>query len=214
MAGLGTKIRELRESRLWTQNELAKRSGIGRSYISLLETDNLVKPSADYIVKLARAFNIRPEELYQAAGYIKEVTIHGFRSVKETPQDILERLRVAISSTVPIYEDFPFHAGSPVEPVDQLSVIKYRARDANLEGYYAYGNCLEPTIHDGDIIIIDRDRQIENGDVVVALVNGKQCIARLKKIADELYLENNEGRIKLEQDIIAALVIEVRRRLK
>ena len=39
-------------------------------------------------------------------------------------------------------------------------------------------------------------------------------IARLRKVADELYLENNQGRFKFEESEVAASVIEVIRRLK
>lgn len=212
-SGLGQKIFALRLARAWTQVELAKRSGIGRSYISLLETNNIVKPSADYLVKLARAFNIRPEELYHAAGYITSVRPI-FPWQKEKPEEILDRFRIAMPATVPIYEDFPFHAGVPVEPVDYVPVAKERARGRTLEGYLAHGNCLEPEISDGNIIIVDRDGQIDHGDIVACLVNNKLYLGRLRKIADELWLENNEGRIKLKEAQVAAPVIEVRRRLK
>lgn len=208
---LGQKLKTLRAERDWTQLELAKRAGLDRGYIANLEIDGVKKPAGQVFIKLAHAFNIPTENLYVAAGYIKEV----YRVQRpETSEDILERLRVSISSTVPIYEEFPFHAGSPVLPVDQVAVIKYRARGRNLEGYIAQGNCLEPDIKDGNIIIIDRDAQIDNGDIVAALVDGELYLARLRKIAGELYLENNNGRIKLEEAQVSAPVIEVRRRLK
>lgn len=70
---LGQKIRELRAERGWTQLELAKHSGLDRGYIANLEIDNVNKPAAEVFLKLAHAFNIRPEELYQAAGYIEEI---------------------------------------------------------------------------------------------------------------------------------------------
>lgn len=209
---LGEKLKELRADRGWTQNELAKRSGLDRGYIANLETNMVDKPSADTFLKLARAFNIRTEELFQAAGYISDRIDYLLR--RETSEEILERLRIVHPVTVPIYEDFPFHAGAPVQPMDYVPVVKERAKGRNLEGYIARGKCLEPEISDGNIIIVDRDGQIEHGDIVAALVDGMLYLARLRKIGDELYLENNNGRIKLEQDTIAAPVIEVRRRLK
>jgi len=210
--GLGERLKELRAERNLTQNDLAKRTGLGRGYLAQLETNVVANPSADTFLKLARAFNIRPEELYFAAGYT--VGSRPIQPRQETPEDILERLRVTISSTVPIYEDFPIYAGEPVEPVDYVSIVKDRAKGRNLEGYIAHGNCLSPTIEDGNIIIVDRDGQMDNGDIVAALVDGQLYLARLRKIADEVYLENNDGRIKLDECQVAAPVIEVRRRLK
>jgi len=206
-------LKELRAEREWTQLELAKRSGLDRGYIANLEIDGVGKPAGEVFIKLARAFNIRPEELYQAAGYIIDTNVL-LRVHKETPEDILDRLRVSISSTVPVYEDFPFHAGSPVEPVDHVPIVKERARGRNLEGYIARGNCLEPEISNGNIIIVDRDGQIDNGDIVAALVDDMLHLGRLRKIADELWLESNHGRFKLEEAQVAAPIIEVRRKLK
>ena len=210
---MGTKLRELRAERGWTQNELAKRSGVARTNLASIETGKVMKPATETILKLARAFNINERELYHAAGYILDTSVL-VRLGKESSEDILERLRIIIPYTVPIYEDFPFHAGSPVEPVDHVAMVRDRAKGRKLEGYIVHGNCLEPEISDNNIIIVDRDGQIDNGDIVAALVDGELYLARLRKIAGEVYLENNDGRIKLEECQIAAPVIEVRKRLK
>lgn len=209
---LGQKIKELRTQRDWTQNELAKRTNLGRGYLAQLEANIVAKPSADTFLKLARAFNIRPEELYQAAGYIKDA--RGISQQKETPHELLERVRITLPESVPIYEEFTLHAGRPIEAIDYIPVVRDQARGKNLEGYIVHGKCLEPEINDGDIIIIDRDGQIEHGNIVACLVQGELHLARLRKIADELFLESNERRIKLDEAQIAAPVIEVRRRLK
>jgi transcriptional regulator with XRE-family HTH domain len=209
---LTNKIKQLREERNWTQDELAKRSGLDRAYIAAIETKQIKKPSVGSFIKLARAFKIRPEELYQAAGYIKDVrtTIPH----KESWDEILVRFNVAMPSSVPIYEEFPFHAGEDVAPIDFIPMVKNHVKKRNLEGYIVRGSCLRPKIEDKDIIIIDRDAPIENGDIVACLVDGKMHLARLRKIANELWLENNDGRILFTECEVAAPVIEVRRRLK
>lgn len=55
----GEVIRMLRELKGWTQEELARRSGIGASNLSLLENDRLEigKKRAE---QLARAFKVHP----------------------------------------------------------------------------------------------------------------------------------------------------------
>ena len=210
---LGLKIRELRTSRDWSQEELAKRSGVGRSYISLLETDNLGKPSADYLVRLARAFSIRPEELYQAAGYIKDA--RATYQPRETSEDILERLRLAHPISIPVYTEFPIQAGEGVEPVEY--VYRERNKDAskNIEGYLIHGDSMAPVVIHNDIVIVDRDGQIDKGDIVAALIDGRLYISKFRKIGGELWLENRHGsRIKFDECQMAAPVIEVIRRLK
>jgi len=209
---LDEKIKQLREERKWTQDELARRSGLDRAYIAAIETRQIKKPSVESFLKLARAFKIRPEELYQAAGYIKDVGT--FIPHKESWEDMLVRFNIAMPSSVPIYEEFPFHAGEDVRPIDFVPVVKDNVKKRNLEGYIVRGNCLSPKIEDKDVIIIDRDTPIENGDIVACLIDTRMHLARLRKISNQLWLENNDGRILFKKFEVAAPVIEVRRRLK
>jgi len=210
---IGEIIRRVRKSKDLSQRKLSDLSGVDRAYICQLEAGKAGSITLVTARKLAQGLGVSPSIFLGSGGELqKEAPTIIYR--QETPEDILERLRVAISSTVPIYEDYPFHAGSPVEPIDHVAIVRNRARGKNLEGYVARGNCLEPDIKDGYIIIVDRDGQIDNGDIVAALVDGELYLARLRRIADEVYLENNNGRIKLEDCQVAAPVIEVRRKLK
>jgi transcriptional regulator with XRE-family HTH domain len=55
----GEVIRMLRELKGWTQNELARRSGINATNISLLENDK-VEIGKKRVEKLAKAFDVHP----------------------------------------------------------------------------------------------------------------------------------------------------------
>ena len=55
---LSTVIRELREQRDLTQEELAKRAKITRSHLSLLEAGHRKNPSLDILKRLARALGV------------------------------------------------------------------------------------------------------------------------------------------------------------
>jgi len=209
---LSQKLKELRVERNWTQQELARRAGVSRQSISYYEQQDRERPTADILLSVARAFNIKPEELYQAAGYIKGDKGTSLRS--ETPEEILDRLKLATPVSIPVYTDYPFHAGDPVEPVDFVYRARPKLANKNIEGYIVHGKCLEPDINNGDIIIVDREGEINNGDIIACLLDNEIHIARLRKIADELWLESNDGRRKFEECQVAAPVIECIRRLK
>jgi len=165
-------------------------------------------------VKLARAFNIRPEELYQAAGYIEEART-AYEPRKETASELLQRATVAMPIAYPIYETFYFHAGGSLEsPMEYHYIEPERAAGKNIQVFRVHGHCLTPVVNEGDAVVIDLDGQIDNGDIVAALVDNGLRIGRFRKIGNELYLENNEGRIKFEDCRVAAPVIEVVKRLK
>lgn len=212
---LSEKIKALRLERGWTQLRLARQSGLDRGYIANLEGTRAIKrPSADALLKLARAFNIKPEELYEAAGYVKGDQDNYHR--QETPEEILDRLKLATPISIPVYpwEAFPFHAGEAIEPIEYVYRARPKMTTKNIEAYIAHGNCLEPRINDGDIIVIDRNGMIDNGDVVACLIDNQFHVLRVHKVVDELWLENNHGKFKFEQCVEAAPVIEVIRRLK
>ena len=65
MNELAVKLKVLRAERGWSQEELAKRSGVCVTSISFIETgkrDNKVI-RVETLVKLAKAFGIEPNEL-------------------------------------------------------------------------------------------------------------------------------------------------------
>jgi len=212
---LADKVRQLRKERGWTQLELAKKSGVNRGYIANLEGSKSVKrPSAFVLLKLARAFRVRPEDLYVAAGYINEPRIsyrHG-----ETPEELLDRLRIATPHSIPVYdwEHYPFHAGNEVEPREYIYRTRNTPPHGRVEAYFVHGDCLEPIINSGDIIIVDHEAAIDNNDIVACVLDGKLQVLRVKKVAGDTWLESNRGRYHFEECQYAAPVIECIRRLK
>lgn len=67
MRELGSKIKELRESRNWSQSYLAKRAGITKSAISTYE-QGIRTPSADVLCSFAKAFGVSADYLLGIEG--------------------------------------------------------------------------------------------------------------------------------------------------
>ena len=208
---IGQKIKELRKERGWSQYKLAEKAGVPRTSLASWELDRTV-PKTEFILKLTRALNITVEELYQAAGYIKE-TKTPYRH-KETPEELWRRAMLATPITLQVCEDFTLHAGEPVEPAEYVHVDRPRATGKDLYAFRVKGDCLSPEINDGDTLIVDRRSDVKSDDVVACLMDREVHIGRLKKVDEDLWLENNHGRFKLESAEIVAKVIEVNRRLK
>ena len=68
---LGQKVRELREQQGLTQGQVAQYSGLKRSYVSLVESGEIERPSAEKLLRLAKGLHVAPEVLFEAAGYVK-----------------------------------------------------------------------------------------------------------------------------------------------
>jgi len=207
MTTLGQRLKELRKERDWTQHELAQKSGLDRGYIANLEVDGVANPSAESFLKLSRALGIRPEVLYEAAGY--NVGPISGETTPDNPEDLIERLRRIQPRAIPVYDEFPIHLhGEGTDIVDHVYVDRNQITGKNLEGYIAKGDCLYPRINDGEIIIVDRDAEIQPGDIVICVIGDKCHGGKLIDIEKEIYLQNNDDVIKVTDcDNIAKIVL-------
>ena len=65
MARLGSRLRDLRAVRGWTQEELARRAGLSKSYLSRIE-DGDRQPSLASLLSLSQAFDVPLAALFAA----------------------------------------------------------------------------------------------------------------------------------------------------
>ena len=67
LRGLGWRVRQLRESKGWTQESFAVRASLDRSYVAGIEA-GLRNPSTKAVAKLARALGVTLSQLFQNVG--------------------------------------------------------------------------------------------------------------------------------------------------
>src|SRR5690242_14761505 len=70
---LGAYIHKLRTEKRLTQEELAEKSGLARSYISRIEDDQFKYPSAMVLIRLAKGLGVSHDTIFQIAGYIPKM---------------------------------------------------------------------------------------------------------------------------------------------
>jgi transcriptional regulator with XRE-family HTH domain len=94
--------------------DAAARIGISHTYLSILEkgidprNGNAVKPSAETLQKLARAYNYPYEKLMEAAGYLNRGEFEQNKAGDQTPvelEKILRETRVMLEGVVLDDED-------------------------------------------------------------------------------------------------------------
>lgn len=66
MNKMGYKIKDLREARSMTQEELAEKSGVSRGTISALENEESKNATTSTLMKLAIALGVTLDELFFA----------------------------------------------------------------------------------------------------------------------------------------------------
>nr|DAG86088.1 MAG TPA: Repressor protein CI [Caudoviricetes sp.] len=138
--------------------ELSRLSGITPSSISDYLTGKY-EPKQDKIDLIARALNISPAWLM---GYDSE------RSTRKKGTRIPVLGRVA--------------AGIPIEAItdvdDWEEIPESMAKTGEYFALRITGNSMEPRMLDGDVVIVKRQSDVDNGDVAVVLVNGNDATVK------------------------------------
>lgn len=71
MNRLGACLRELRDARGWTQEELGERADVPQTTVSSLESGRVTRTSDANMARLAKALSVPRRVLYAAAGLIE-----------------------------------------------------------------------------------------------------------------------------------------------
>jgi transcriptional regulator with XRE-family HTH domain len=207
----GDRLKELRSERNWTQKELAARSGIKRGYLASLEAGLVNNPSVPMFLKLASALGVPAEDLYRSAGYVEDSQVS--RRLLQTPDDMIDRLRTVQPAAIPLcrWEDFPFRSSDTPLPFDHIYRSRSRAVGRRMEAYVVHGTRYDPVVGENDVIIVDREAPLDEGEMVACRLRGIPTIGRLVKIAGDLFLDNGAERVSFTRCDAPAIIIEVRR---
>ena len=156
MMNTGELIKKLRKEKGMTQEDLGKLLGINRAAVNKMETGVTVNFKRDTLLKLSEVFNISVTDLLQSD------------KPKPTHKRIPVLGRVA--------------AGEPTEQIEDI--IGYEeipfawAESATYFALRIHGDSMEPRMFEGDVVIIRQQECAENGDIVIASVNGQDATCK------------------------------------
>lgn len=171
------RIRELRKNRCMTMKELGAVVGLAESTISQYETGKR-EPDNETLLRLGEFFNTSVDYLLG----------------RETVIDGPPEPSVPGSKWIPVLGTIP--AGTPVEAIeDILDYEEITPQMASQGEHFALkikGQSMEPKISDGDVVIVRKQDDCENGEIAVVLVNGDEAtVKRIKKRPEGLMLIPN-----------------------
>jgi repressor LexA len=196
---------------------LTKRQKQVLDFIAQFLDDNGYCPSFD---EIARGLNLaslatvhKHISVLESKNYLKR----GFnqsRSLELAPK-YLQEIRRARPAALEIPLLGRIAAGAPVEAVEQKEMLNFAdfAGSGNTFALEVRGNSMiDDHICDGDVILLERDAEARDGDIVVALVAGSE--ATLKRI----YREGERVRLQpanaaLKPIFVPARDVEIQGRL-
>lgn len=172
------RLRELRLKRGLTTTQLGDAVGCSNPTITNYELGNR-KPDPEMLIKLANFFKVSVDFLL---GIEKLPPL-------ENEVELNDFYRIPLLGSVV--------AGMPIEAQENLEgyiYISYRPK----EEYFAlrvHGDSMKNVgINDKCVIVCHKQEIAENGDIVVAMLNGEQTVKRFKLYGDTVFLmpENSE----------------------
>lgn len=154
-------LKQLRTTAKETQQEVATAIGVDRTTYAKYES-GASEPSLEMMQRLASHFGVSLSRLL---------------GEPQVPR-VENRISVPVLGRVA--------AGIPIEAIEEI--IDYEELDAEEYGHGEYfglkiaGQSMEPKISDGDVVIVRRQPDVENGEIAVVLVNGDDAtVKRIKK---------------------------------
>lgn len=167
------KLKELRAINKMSQQKLASMLGVSRSTVAMWEISSS-QPDNDHLLKMANIFNTSVDALLGR----DPIPVSG-------PPASTGGVWVPVLGTVA--------AGTPIEAIQDVLDYEEIPTDMAAQGEYfglvIKGQSMEPKISDGDVVIVRRQTDVENGQIAVVLVNGDEAtVKRIKKRPEGLLL--------------------------
>lgn len=158
---LGKYLKSIRENLEYSTHDVNKLCDISQSYISLMENGKR-KPSPIILKKLASIYNLDYIDLYEKAGYIDLVESNVF-PITDTPKKVPIVGRIS--------------AGLPILATENIEGYEFAPSSQIKEGYtYFYlrvqGDSMNLKFNEGDIVLVQKQDDLENNEIGVILVNG------------------------------------------
>ncbi|MDU3968428.1 MAG: XRE family transcriptional regulator [Staphylococcus warneri] len=151
---IGKRIKELRKQKKLTQNDLSKLTGYKQNTISSHENGTRGIDEID-IMNYCEALGVTPTDLFQ-----------------KEPQPQLETLPV---KKIPVVSKIS--AGLPIYSEENLIDYIYFATnklnsDKEEFGLKVSGDSMDKIFQENDVVVVEKDSIVENGQLGVVMVNG------------------------------------------
>lgn len=166
-------IKSRRKELNLTLEQVGDLVGVGKSTVRKWETGDIENMKRDKIVKLAKALRVSPSYIM---GIEDEKTQLETIPVKKIP--VVSK----ISAGMPIYTE-----------ENLIDYIYFATKNLNSNkeefGLQVSGDSMDKLFQDGDVVVVEKDSTVENGQLGVVLVNGYNgTVKRIRYNNDQIIL--------------------------
>lgn len=155
-------LKRLREEKNMTQAELGKALEISPSAIGMYEQGRRT-PDIPTLKKIASYFNVSLDYLLGNAP-----------AKAAQPKTAGRGVRIPVLGRVV--------AGIPIEAVEEIldyeEITPELAATGEFFALQVKGSSMEPTLRDGDVVIVKKQPTVDSGDIAIVLVNGNDATVK------------------------------------
>lgn len=164
---------------------------------------------ASKVMQRRHELGLSQEELATRMGYSSRSSINKIENGRPVSQKIIVRLAEALDVSIPYLMEWEevempvsvkaipllgnVSAGMPISRIENESEMMEMIPSSWAGEYFALkikGDSMEPRIKSGDIVIVKCQEDAEDGDVVIAAVNGDEATCkRLRKFEGSIMLQ-------------------------
>lgn len=174
MATTAERLRMALDMNKMKQSDLVKKAGINKGALSSYLSGKYI-PKQNSIYAMAKALNV------------SEGWLMGFDVPMERKEIYLSSKGVQVKVVGRVAAGIPFLADEDVIGYEEVS--DEVAKSGQIFGLLIRGNSMEPRICDRDVVIVRKQDYADDGDIVIALIDGEDATCkRLKMYKDGLAL--------------------------
>lgn len=164
---LGKKIKALREQHNLTQDYVANKVGISQPQISLIEKGEIL-PTTFVLKLLANLFNVDYNKLRDLKEE-DEIELEARKRARKA-KAIEPSHRIPILNEIPAdipsnFTDYEFPPGIAEDYVDN-HLKNFITTDPSTYALRVGGDCMEPELKKGDIVVLSTTKEWQSGDIV------------------------------------------------
>ena len=192
---IGANIKKLRLLHDMSQQDLARIAGVTDKAVSSWEND-VKTPRMGAIQKIADHFNIKKSDIIEDRDMVEAIEnlekLNGqgifSKSLNHTATYIPNTDAIIHSYKIPILGRVA--AGIPIEAHEEILGYQYINEEYRNDGYSYFalricGKSMEPTIMDGDIVVVRQQTTVDSGDIAIVLIDGEDATAKEVKESPE-----------------------------
>lgn len=198
---IGELIKKYRTEHSLSMQDFSKIAGVSKAYIGVLEkiynakTGEPVAPTLDKMKSIAAAMGLSLDELLKLLDETQPVVVNNSPS----PMHTLPPSKPEGSVMIPIPGGYKVPvlgrvvAGVPLtairEILDWEEIPERLGRTGEIFGLEIRGQSMEPTLYEGDVVLVRQQPEVENGEMAIVLINGDDAtVKEIKESSNGLLL--------------------------